>query len=151
GGRLRDHRRWLLGPGIAEARDHLIPTFALGAAVINGTPLTGTVPLGALRGSTVRPGAGVLVVEGGSRGRNGPALAVHGEPQLCVVGLPVAEFGTGFGVCWAAVAPRTERQVGGVVSTLVRRQALVRIVAGHDTHLECGLTRCEVVSLPFVM
>src|SRR4051794_34186536 len=111
----------------------------------------GTVPLGALGGSAVRPDAGVLVVEGGARGGNGPALAVHGEPQLCVVGLPVTQFGTGFGVRRAAIAPRTEWQFGGVVFTLVRRQALVRIVAGHDTHLECGLTRSEVVSLPFVM
>src|SRR5204863_3315148 len=112
--------------------DHLIPTLALGAVVIGGTPLMGTVPLGALRGSTVRPG-GVLVVEGDSRGGNGPALAVHGEPQLCVVGLPVAKFGTGFGGCRTAAASRTEWQLGRVVSTLVRRQALVRIVAGHDT------------------
>src|SRR6478735_11269598 len=108
-------RRWLSGPGVVEARDHLIPAFALGAPVIAGTAV-----LGALCGSTVRPAAGLLVVQGGSRGGNRPALAVHGEAQLCVVGLPVAEFGTGFGVRRVAVAARAEGEVGAVIPALVR-------------------------------
>jgi len=108
-------RRWLSGPGVVEARDHLIPAFALGAPV-----LAGTAVLGALCGSIVRPAAGLLVVQGGSRSGNGPALTVHGEAQLCVVGLPVAEFGTGFGVRRAAVAARAEGEVGAVIPALVR-------------------------------
>ena len=68
----------------------------------------------------MRPDAALLVVQGGSRDGDGPALAVHGEAQLCVVGLPVAEFGTGFGVRRTAAAARAEGQVGAVIPALVR-------------------------------
>ena len=126
-------RRWLSGPGVVEARDHFIPAFALGAPV-----LAGTAVLGALCGSIVRPAAGLLVVQGGSRDGDGPALAVHREAQLCVVGLPVAEFGTGFGVRRAGVAARAEGEADVGIPALVRWWALIRATAGHDTHLVCG-------------
>src|SRR5580693_4845597 len=127
-------RRLLSGPGIAEARDHVIPAFTLGAPGLRGSAFF----LCTLFGSTVRPGVAPLVVEGGSRGGNGPALAVDGEAQLCIVGFPIAKFGTCFGVRRVAGAAGAGWEVGAEVPVLARRQALVWIVAGHDTYLECG-------------
>ena len=126
----------LSGPGVVETSDHLIPAFVL---------------LGAQCRRTVRPAAGLLVIQGGSRGGNRPALAVDREAQLCVVGLPVTELGTGFGVGRVAVAAWAEGEAGAVVSAFVRWWALIRATAGHGTHLKRDLIRCEVVSLPFVM
>src|SRR5215472_14816591 len=87
-------RRWLSGPGVVETSDHFIPAFAPGTPVL-------------------------AVVQGGSRDGNGPALAVHREAQFCVVGLPVADFGTGFGVCRVAVAARAEGEVVAVIPALI--------------------------------
>jgi hypothetical protein len=45
---------------------------------------------------------------------------VDREAQVCVVGLPVAEFGTGFGMRRVAVAARAEGEAGVVISAFVR-------------------------------
>src|SRR5260370_35214536 len=37
-----------------------------------------------------------------------------------------------------AGAARTEGEIGAVIPVLVRREALIWIIAGHDTHLGCG-------------
>jgi hypothetical protein len=86
--------------------------------------------------SCVQAAGPSFVVEGGSRRGNRPALAVDGEAQLCVVGLSIAEFGTCFGVRQTALwgdAVQAGWEVGAEVPVLVRGQALVRIIAGHDT------------------
>src|SRR5215472_5694625 len=78
-----DRRRQLSGPGVAEAGDHVVPAFIIGAAL-----------------RCVR----LLFIQGGPGCRDRAALAVNGEAQLCVVGLAVADFGACLGGGGAAGA-----------------------------------------------
>ena len=86
-----------------------------------------------------------LVVQGGSRGGDGPALAVDGETQLCVVGLAVADFGACLGVRRVAGAtPCADGRLGAGSPRVPRSQAGPRLgylLATHTPLCDAGIVK----------
>jgi hypothetical protein len=111
-----------LGPGVAEARDHVVPAFFLD---------------GVRSGPGVRP----LVIEGHSRRRDPgggrgrgmkPALGVDREAELGVIGLTVTKLGARFDGFRVVGTTGAEWEPEGFVPVLARGSAFFRIIAGHD-------------------